>query len=96
MNWFFLALIKKTLNKLQKDGKIRSIGVSNFNKKELKNINTNYIISNQIEFNLFNRIAEDNLFEFHKNNDLLSIAYSPFEGINNLSTNSKKKYCLIV
>lgn len=84
----------EALHKLKKDGKIRVIGVSNFNKKELKNINSDYTISNQIEFNLFNRIAENNLLEFHKNNDLLSIAYSPFDGINNLSTNSKKKLLL--
>lgn len=84
----------EALQKLKKDGKIKAIGVSNFNKQELKNINTDYIISNQIEFNLFNRIAENKLLEFHKDNDLLSIAYSPFEGINNLSTNSKKKLFL--
>lgn len=84
----------QALEKLKNDGKIRAIGVSNFNIKELENINPKNFVSNQIEFNLFNRIAENELLEFHKKNDILSIAYSPFNGINNLSSSSKKKVFL--
>jgi diketogulonate reductase-like aldo/keto reductase len=84
----------ETLASLRKEGKIRAIGVCNFSDTEILNCNDDFIASNQIEFNLFNRIAEEGLLSFHKQRDLISIAYSPFDGIKGLLPESEKKKIL--
>lgn len=83
-----------TLMSLKKEGKIRAIGVCNFCESEILNCNEELLSSNQIEFNLFNRIAEKDLLSFHKKNNLISIAYSPFEGLKILPPKSKKNKTL--
>ena len=83
-----------TLMSLKKEGKIRAIGVCNFCESEILKCNEELLSSNQIEFNLFNRIAENSLLSFHKKNNLISIAYSPFEGIKFLPPKSKKNKIL--
>lgn len=80
-----------TLMELKKDGKINAVGVCNFNLSDLNACKGYEISSNQIEFNLFNRAAEDSLLEFHQDNFINSIAYSPFEGIKLLSRSKKEK-----
>ena len=85
-----IAETMDTLMSLKKEGKIRAIGVCNFCESEILNCNEELLVSNQIEFNLFNRIAEKGLLSFHKKNNLISISYSPFEGLKNLIPESKK------
>jgi diketogulonate reductase-like aldo/keto reductase len=81
-----------TLNDLKDEGKIRSVGVCNFSQSELEasRISLKNISTNQIEFNLFNRISENNLMPYHESSGVLSIAYSPFDGIHNLLASSQK------
>lgn len=86
-----IAETMDTLVSLKNEGKIRAIGVCNFSDTEILNCNDDLIASNQIEFNLFNRIAEEGLLSFHNQRDLISIAYSPFDGIKGLLSGSKKK-----
>lgn len=83
-----------TLISLKDEGKIRAIGLCNFSKKEISKCNTNLIVSNQIEFNLFNRIEEKTLLPFHHRKNLTTIAYSPFDGIKDLLPETKKKKVL--
>ena len=80
-----------TLISLKDEGKIRAIGLCNFSKKEILRCNSNLIVSNQIEFNLFNRIEEETLLPFHQRKNLTTIAYSPFDGIKYLLPETKKK-----
>ncbi|MDA8668173.1 aldo/keto reductase [Alphaproteobacteria bacterium] len=79
------------LMELKKDGKINAIGVCNFNLSELNACNNYEISTNQIEFNLFNRSAEEDLLNFHQNKLIHTIAYSPFEGIKLLKGSRKEK-----
>jgi diketogulonate reductase-like aldo/keto reductase len=83
-----------SLISLKNEGKIRAIGVCNFSEGEIVNCNTDLIASNQIEFNLSNRVAEKELLSFHKKKDLTTIAYSPFNGVKDLLPGSKKKKIL--
>lgn len=78
--------IFETMNafeKLVKDGKIRYIGVSNFSLNELKeaekNLQNNSIISIQLEYNLFDRIIENNILPYCEQKNILTIAYSPLD-----------------
>lgn len=68
--------------KLQKDGKIRFIGVSNFSLKELIQANDilqGQIASIQVEYNLFDRTIEDDILPYCTENNITVIAYSPFD-----------------
>lgn len=84
----------ETLISLKNEGKIRAIGVCNFSKEEIANCDSDLLVSNQIEFNLSNRVAEKKLIPFHKKKDLTTIAYSPFDGVKDLLPKSKKKKIL--
>ncbi len=72
----------KAMEKLVYDGKIRYIGVSNFNEKELKNaqraMSKYEIVSNQVEYNLIERMPEMNLIDYMKKEKITLLAYSPF------------------
>ena len=72
----------KAMEKLVYDGKIRYIGVSNFNQKELRNaqeaLSKYEIVSNQVEYNLIERMPEINLIDYMKKEDITLLAYSPF------------------
>ncbi|MCL4372811.1 aldo/keto reductase [Candidatus Parvarchaeota archaeon] len=72
----------KAMEKLVYDGKIRYIGVSNFNEKELKNaqeaMSKYEIVSNQVEYNLIQRTPEINLMDYMKKQKITLLAYSPF------------------
>lgn len=77
--------IKETMRAMEKlvyDGKIRYIGVSNFNQKELKNaqaaMSKYEIVSNQVEYNLIERIPEIDLIDYMKKQKITLLAYSPF------------------
>lgn len=72
----------KSMEKLVYDGKIRYIGVSNFNEKELKNaqeaMSKYEIVSNQVEYNLIQRTPEIYLIDYMKKQKITLLAYSPF------------------
>ncbi len=70
------------LEHLQKEGKIRHIGVSNFSAKELEDaqaaLNHGEVVSNQVEYSILMREhEEDGLVDYCKRNNITLIAYSP-------------------
>lgn len=72
----------KAMEELVSEGKIRSIGVSNFSLEELKNaqaaMSKYEIASNQVEYSVVTREIEDEgLFDYCKNSKIAIIAYSP-------------------
>ncbi len=71
----------KAMEKLVDDGKIKYIGVSNFNLKDLKNAQNAMkkykIVSNQVEYNILVRDIENELLDFCEKQDITIIAYSP-------------------
>lgn len=77
--------IKETMRAMEKlvyEGKIKYIGVSNFNKEELKNaqeaMEKYEIVSNQVEYNIIERTPELNLMDYMKKERITLLAYSPF------------------
>lgn len=73
----------KALNKLVKDGKVRHLGVSNFNLKLLKlaqSLSETPIINNQVSFSISDRSCVRNgVLEYCQQNDILVTAYSPVD-----------------
>jgi diketogulonate reductase-like aldo/keto reductase len=69
------------LNKLVRDGKVRHLGVSNFNLKWLKRareLSETPIITNQIPYRLPDRsYVANGVIEYCQQNDILVTAYSP-------------------
>ncbi|MCL5423518.1 MAG: aldo/keto reductase [Candidatus Marsarchaeota archaeon] len=69
------------LEYLVREGKVLSIGVSNFNLDELKKaeliLKENKICSNQIEYSILVRRLHDQIINYCKNNKIEIIAYSP-------------------
>lgn len=79
-----LEISVKALKKLQKDGKIRFIGASNFSKKQMVEIESFFgkskFVSTQEEYNLYERAVEQNGILGYCNKKKLSlIAYSPLD-----------------
>jgi len=73
----------EALNLLQSKGKIRNIGVSNFSKKEMisteANLEQSSLLSNQVEYNLYDIIIEKDILHYCKKNGVFIIAYSPLD-----------------
>jgi aryl-alcohol dehydrogenase-like predicted oxidoreductase len=68
----------ETMVKLQKEGKARHIGVSNFRVEHLKKtLQITPVASNQINYNLFLRTAEKELFPFCKKHGIGIMVHSP-------------------
>lgn len=68
----------KALEKLVKAGKIKSIGVSNFNIQQLQDVLDNCEIkpvNNQVELNPY--LQSDELVEFCKKNNVVVSCYGP-------------------
>jgi len=66
----------ETMMRLQEIGKIRYIGVSNFNREELTACRrAGQVHSLQVPYNLFERQIEDELLPFCRGNDLATMAY---------------------
>jgi diketogulonate reductase-like aldo/keto reductase len=78
-----IAETMRAMERLLLDGKIRYIGVSNFSLKELKeaekHLSKNFIASIQVEYNLFDRIIENNILPYCKQAGITIIAYSPLD-----------------
>ena len=83
------------IEKLVKDGKVRFVGLSNFSQREMeeaqKCIDPIKIVSNQVEYNLFDRFIERALMPYIVNKDLSIIAYSPLNKGHSLNSNKKKE-----
>lgn len=73
----------KALNKLVRDGKVKQLGVSNFNLRLLKqsqDLSETPIITNQVPFSVSDRSYVDNgVLEYCQQNDILFTAYSPVD-----------------
>lgn len=68
--------------KLIDSGKIKYIGVSNFNQRQLQeaqSVSRYPIVSNQVEYNFFDRSIEDDLFSYCQETGVRIIAYSPLD-----------------
>jgi aryl-alcohol dehydrogenase-like predicted oxidoreductase len=69
------------LKRFQKEGKIRYIGVSNFNEELLKKVCNNYEISSlQNEYSIIKRENGDNIFGFCKEKNINFLAYGSLSG----------------
>jgi len=90
----------RALEELVDAGKVRHIGVSNFSLSQLKEVRTvlkkHGIVSNQVEYNLFDRSIEKDLLPYCEKENIALIAYSPLDqgkatsGSNVLETLAKK------
>lgn len=71
----------RALNQLVREGKVRHLGVSNFNVKQLRNAQTHSetpILTNQVPYNIFFRaFAQNGVLEYCQKNDILLTAYFP-------------------
>jgi diketogulonate reductase-like aldo/keto reductase len=71
----------KALNKLVRDGKVKYLGVSNFNLKLLKqaqSLSETPIVTNQVSFSLADRsYVKNGMLEYCQQNDVLFTAYEP-------------------
>ena len=80
----------KALNKLVRDGKVKHLGVSNFNLKLLKqalSLSETPIITNQVPFSLADRsYVKNGILEYCQQNDILLTAYEPLNQGNFRST----------
>lgn len=80
----------KGLNKLVRDGKVKHLGVSNFDLKLLKqaqDFSETPIVTNQVPFSLGDRsYVKNGMLEYCQQNNILLTAYSPVEE-GNLKTN---------
>ena len=86
IHWPPRAMLKldeafRALNKLVRDGKVRHLGVSNFNLKFLKRaqeLSETPIITNQVPYRLPDKTyVENGVLEYCRQNDILLTAYSP-------------------
>jgi myo-inositol catabolism protein IolS len=70
--------IMTAMNKLKEDGKIRAIGVSNFNRNQMKEVSQyGDIVSLQPPYSLFWRHVEGDAGAYCRDNGLSLLAYSP-------------------
>lgn len=79
----------QALEKLNKDGKIKYIGVSNFSLRQLKDIQKVTklpIVSLQTEYNLLERSVEHDTLAYCEKNKITIIAYTPLNSGNTLKT----------
>jgi myo-inositol catabolism protein IolS len=71
----------RAMKKLVQDGKVRTIGVSNFNLKRLKAAQEALapleLVSNQVRYNLIDRQIEEELLPYTRTEKVTIIAYSP-------------------
>ncbi|MBI3151426.1 MAG: aldo/keto reductase, partial [Chloroflexi bacterium] len=73
----------RDLNKLVRDGKVKHLGVSNFDLKLLKqsqSLSETPIITNQVPYSLSDRsYVKNGVLEYCQQNDILFTAYSPID-----------------
>jgi len=73
----------RALNQLVREGKVRHVGVSNFNLKQLKQsvaLCETPLLTNQVSYSVPDRTCVENgVLEFCQHNDILLTAYSPIK-----------------
>jgi diketogulonate reductase-like aldo/keto reductase len=73
----------RALNELVTQGKVRHLGVSNFNLDQLKRaqiLSSTPLITNQVPYNLHNRMyVKNGVLDYCQQNGILLTAYSPIE-----------------
>lgn len=73
----------RALNKLVRDGRVKHLGVSNFNLKLLKqsqSLSETPIVTNQVPYSLSDRsYVKNGVIEYCQQNDILVTAYSPVD-----------------
>jgi len=73
----------RALDKLVRDGKVRHVGVSNFSVSEMGAARSAVpeleVVSNQVEYNLFDRFVERSILPFCRSVGMSIIAYSPLD-----------------
>ena len=73
----------RALNKLVRDGKVKNLGVSNFDLpllKKAQSLSETPIITNQVPFSLSDRsYVKNGILEYCQQNDILLTAYSPVD-----------------
>ena len=78
-----VAETMEALKKLLDQGKIRFIGLSNFSKREMEEaqsfLGETKIVSNQVEYNLFDRFIEQSIMPHCTDQNASIIAYSPLD-----------------
>ena len=78
-----IAETMSALLDLKSMGKIQNIGVCNFSVTQLKSaiheVGENVIVSNQVEYNIFDRYIEDEILPFCETKGIRVIAYSPLD-----------------
>lgn len=78
-----LADAFRALNKLARDGKVKHLGVSNFNLKLLKEsqeFSETPIVTNQVSYSLSDRsYVKNGMLEYCQKNDIFLTAYSPID-----------------
>lgn len=71
----------RAMEKLVADGKVRYIGVSNFDVLEMKeaqaSMKSNELVSNQVEYSVLVREIEDDVLKYCKKEGITILAYSP-------------------
>jgi diketogulonate reductase-like aldo/keto reductase len=71
------------MERLVETGKIRFIGVSNFTLSELRRaqsvLSKARIVSNQVRYNLLDRLPEEGLLQYCDSNKISLLAYSPLD-----------------
>jgi len=83
------------MEKLEKDGKIRSFGVSNFDVDDLEEalecLSKGKLACNQVLYNLENRGIERKLIPFCQKNNIALIGYTPFGTVPGARSDEYKK-----
>lgn len=73
----------RALNELVDQGKVRHLGVSNFNLAQLeraRSLSASPLVTNQVPYNLHNRVYQKNgVLEYCQANGILLTAYSPID-----------------
>ena len=73
----------RALNQLVEQGKVKYLGVSNFNLEQLKRaqaLSASPLVTNQVPYNLHKRTYVDNgVLEYCQENNILLTAYSPID-----------------
>jgi diketogulonate reductase-like aldo/keto reductase len=88
-----LAETFRALNELVENGKVRYLGVSNFDLTQLKEaqgLSNSQIVTNQVPYSVLNRrYFHNGVLEYCQNNAILLTAYSPLKG--GVRSNAKVK-----
>ncbi|MFC5653796.1 aldo/keto reductase [Paenibacillus solisilvae] len=71
----------QTLQTLQKEGKIRYIGISNHGVKQMQEVQETgvSVVANELAYNLFSRAIEDGILPYCMNNNIGVIGYMPLQ-----------------